>query len=185
MNLILFNRESIQEEDSSSSTSSSRFDQALLSNPIFHSSGGSINSNRKLAGYSLANTISKRNMILNSSGMQGARLSSSSATSNTDLMQMIGSGGANKVLPIKTRTKTDKNKGFKKPRLANDFAVYEDNDNARNDFYQSDENGIENETGDEENTEVASETATTDNEFENDDSVIYALLLYTVNIFWE
>ena len=66
----------IIDEDSCSSSSSSRHDQTALSinNPIFHSS-----TNRKLSGYSLANTISKRNMLLNSSTSIGQGASSDHA----------------------------------------------------------------------------------------------------------
>ena len=111
-------------------------------------------------------------MILSSSqGGLNARLSSTSSinnNNNNDLVPMVANN-SNKIFLNPKRSKSDKQRGIKKSRLANEFVGFEDNDNARNDFYQSDEN----ETGDEENNEGASETATSDNDFENDELVRY------------
>lgn len=110
-------------------------------------------------------------MILSSSqSAQISRLSSSSSINNinSDLVSNVASN-SNKLSLNPKRSKSDKQRGIKKSRLANEFVGFEDNDNARNDFYQSDEN----ETGDEDNNEGTSETATSDNDFENDELVRY------------
>jgi len=121
------------------------------------------------------NNNKRSNVVLSSSQTgQISRLSSTSSANN-DLSSIVTSN-SNKLLLNPKRSKSDKQRGIKKSRLANEFVGFEDNDNARNDFYQSDENG-ENETGDEENNEGASETATSDNDFENDELVSFFHIL--------
>ncbi len=120
-------------------------------------------------------------MILSSSqSAQISRLSSSSSinniNNNSDLVPNAASN-SNRLSLNPKRSKPDKQRGIKKSRLANEFVGFEDNDNARNDFYQSDEN----ETGDEDNNEGTSETATSDNDFENDELVSHFFVKLPTN----